>query len=311
MLQELETVMVDVVDKVLPSVVSVTATKLQRISFYRVAPLKGQGSGVILSDDGHIMTNAHVVKGAEHLDVILHDGKSHHAKVVGKSSIRDLAALKIDSNGLSPIELGDTESIKVGQFAIAIGNSLGLGTTATFGMISAVDRTIQSRNTFLEGLVQTSAQINPGNSGGALVNTKAELIGIPTAMIPWSQGIGFAIAVDGVKAVYKELIETGTIKTPWMGIVGLALNPGVAAHYKLPLDKGVLIVKVPKGPALTIGVEPGDIITSVNGSEIKSMEELRREIMNQRVGSKIKISLNRKNDAFDAEIELREAPESG
>ena len=311
MLQELETVMVDVVDKVLPSVVSVTATKLQRISFYRVAPLKGQGSGVILSDDGHIMTNAHVVKGAEHLDVILHDGKSHHAKVVGKSSIRDLAALKIDSNGLSPIELGDTESIKVGQFAIAIGNSLGLGTTATFGMISAVDRTIQSRNTFLEGLVQTSAQINPGNSGGALVNTKAELIGIPTAMIPWSQGIGFAIAVDGVKAVYKELIETGTIKTPWMGIVGLALNPGVAAHYKLPLDKGVLIVKVPKGPALTIGVEPGDIITSVNGSEIKSMEELRREIMNQRVGSKIKISLNRKNDVFDAEIELREAPESG
>lgn len=311
MLQELETVMVDVVDKVLPSVVSVTATKLQRISFYRVAPLKGQGSGVILSDDGHIMTNAHVVKGAEHLDVILHDGKSHHAKVVGKSSIRDLAALKIDSNGLSPIELGDTESIKVGQFAIAIGNSLGLGTTATFGMISAVDRTIQSRNTFLEGLVQTSAQINPGNSGGALVNTKAELIGIPTAMIPWSQGIGFAIAVDGVKAVYKELIETGTIKTPWMGIVGLALDPGVAAHYKLPLDKGVLIVKVPKGPALTIGIEPGDIITSVNGSEIKSMEELRREIMNQRVGSKIKISINRKNDVFDAELKLREAPESG
>jgi S1-C subfamily serine protease len=303
--------MVDVVDKVLPSVVSVTTTKLQRISFYRVAPMQGQGSGVILSDDGHIMTNAHVVKGAKHLDVILHNGETSHARVVGKSSIRDLAALKIDSNELSPIELGDTNSIKVGQFAIAVGNPLGLGTTATFGMISAVDRTIQSRKSFLEGLIQTSAQINPGNSGGALVNTRAELIGIPTAMIPWSQGIGFAIAVDGVKAVYKELVETGTIKTPWMGVVGLAINPRVASYYKLSIQEGVLIVEVPKGPSLTVGLEPGDIITSVNGNNIKTMEELRRAIMNQRVGSKIKVSINRKKDIFDAEVELREAPESG
>ncbi len=311
MLQELENLMVDVVEKVLPSVVSVTTTKLQRINFYRVAPLQGQGSGVILSENGYIITNSHVVKGAEHLDVVLHDGKSYHAKVVGKSSIRDLAALKIDSNGLSPIDFGDTGSIRVGQFAIAVGNPLGLGTTATFGMISAIDRTIQSRNTYLEGLIQTSAQINPGNSGGALVNTKAELIGIPTAMIPWSQGIGFAIAVDNVRAVYKELNETGTIKTPWMGIVGLAINPRVASYYKLPRAEGVLIVEVPKGPSYTIGLEPGDIITTVNENKIKSMEELRRIIMNQRVGSKIKVSINRNNDVFDAEIELRDAPESG
>jgi serine protease Do len=265
---------------------------------------------VILSEDGYIMTNAHVVKGAEHLDIVLNDGTSHHGKVVGKSSIRDLAAIKIDASDLNPLTLGEVESIRVGQFAVAVGNPLGLGTTATFGMVSAMNRTIQSRNTYLEGLIQTSAQINPGNSGGALVNTNAELIGIPTAMIPWSQGIGFAIAVDGVKAVYDELIDTGTIKTPWIGVVGLSLNPGVASHYKIQVDKGALIVEVPKGPALTIGIEPGDVIMGFNDKEIKGMEDLRREIMKQRVGGEIELRINRNNDIFSAKLELREAPEA-
>jgi len=309
MLEQLETILVDVVEEVIPSVVSVTTTKLQRVSFYRVAPLQGQGSGVILSDDGYIITNAHVVKGAEKLEVTLHNGKSHQATVVGKSSIRDLAVLKIPSNGLNPIKISDSSELKVGQFALAIGNPLGLGSTATLGVVSAVDRTIQTRKMFLEGLVQTSAQINPGNSGGALVNTRAELIGIPTAMIPWSQGIGFAIAIDGVKAVYKELTETGTVRTPWIGIVGLTLNAGMASHYGIPIDKGALIVQVPKGPALTAGIEPGDVITSVEGNQIESMENLRGIIISSRVGSEINIELNRQNTIVNKTIILEEAPE--
>jgi S1-C subfamily serine protease len=129
-------------------------------------------------------------------------------------------------------------------------------------------------------------------------------------MVPWSQGIGFAIAVDDVQAVFEELVETGTIKTPWMGIIGLSLNPGIANQYNIPTDKGALIVEVPKGPALTIGLEPGDVITDINNKEISGMGELRREIMKQRVGSAIKLKINRKNDIFDAKLELREAPES-
>ena len=310
MLQELEDVMVDVVNQIIPSVVSVTTTRLHRISLYRVAPLQGQGSGVILSNDGYILTNAHVIKGANEVNVVLSDGRSYTARVVGKSTTRDLAALKIKNGNLQPIILGDIDSINVGQFALAIGHPLGLGITATFGMVSAVNRTIQTRDLFLEGLIQTSAQINPGNSGGALVNTRAELIGIPTAMIPWSQGIGFAIAVDGVKAVYEELMEIGTIRTPWMGIVGVSLNPGIANHYNVHADKGALIVELPKGPAYTIGLEPGDVITMIDGKEISGMDELRREIMKQRVGSIIQLKVNRKNDLFDAKLELKEAPEN-
>ncbi|MFX1511851.1 MAG: S1C family serine protease, partial [Promethearchaeota archaeon] len=185
MLQELEKTIVEVVEKVVPSVVSVSTTRLARINLKRAVPLQGQGSGVILSsDNGYIVTNAHVVRGARHVDVMLHDGRSFHASVVGDSVTRDLATLKIEADELNPIELGNSSTLKVGQFAIAIGNPLGLGTTVTFGMVSAIDRTISRRNLFLEGLIQTSAQINPGNSGGALVDTNAKLIGIPTAVIP-------------------------------------------------------------------------------------------------------------------------------
>ena len=242
--------------------------------------------------------------------MVLSNGESYTAKVIGKSSIRDLAAIKINNGNLQQITLGDVDSTKVGQFALAIGNPLGLGITATFGMVSAINRTIQTRDLFMEGLIQTSAQINPGNSGGALVNTKAELIGIPTAMVPWSQGIGFAIAVDGVQAVFNELLETGTIKTPWMGIVGLSLNPGIANHYDVSADKGTLIIELPKGPALTIGLEPGDVITEINDKEISGMDELRRAIMKQRVGSITKLRVNRNGDIFNAKLELREAPET-
>ena len=310
MLQQLEETMIDAVDKIVPSVVSVTTKGLHRISFYRVAPLQGQGSGVILSKEGYILTNAHVIKGAKEVNVVLSNGESYTAKVIGKSSIRDLAAIKINNGNLQPITMGNVDSIKVGQFALAVGNPLCLGITATFGMVSAVNRTIQTRDLFLEGLIQTSAQINSGNSGGALVNTEAELIGIPTAMVPWSQGIGFAIAVDGVQAVFDELLETGTIKTPWMGIVGLSLNSGIANHYSVPTDKGALIVELPKGPTLTTGLEPGDVIIEINDKEISGMEELQREIMKQRVGSIMKLKVNRNNDIFDAKIELREAPET-
>ncbi len=305
---ELEKKFVEVVEEVIPSVVSVSTTRLARTQLSRVVPVKGQGSGVILSDNGFIVTNAHVVEGARDVDVTLHDGRNFKAVVVGESKVRDLAILKIDAEELNPIEMGDSESLRVGQFAIAVGNPLGLGSTVTFGMVSAVDRTIQSQRTFLEGLVQTSAQINPGNSGGALVDSYGRLIGVPTAMIPWSQGIGFAIAVDTLKAVYDELVETGTIQTPWMGIIGVTLNKGIATHYKLHVEKGALLVEVPKGPSRSMGLQPGDVIIAIDDEEITGMEDLRKLIMRSKVGTKLRVKFHRSDDVFEGYVELTSAP---
>ncbi len=309
MIGELEETFVSVVQKVVPSVVSVSTTRLARTQLSRVVPVQGQGSGVILTDTGFIVTNAHVITDARDVDVALHNGRTFKAVVVGHSKVRDLAILKIEAEELAAIELGDSDTLHVGQFAIAIGNPLGLGSTVTFGMVSAKDRTIQGRDTFLEGLIQTSAQINPGNSGGALVDLQGRLIGVPTAMIPWSQGIGFAIAVDGIKSVYDELIETGTVRTAWMGVVGVTLNRGVAEHYRLGVDKGALLVQVPPGPSAGAGLEAGDVIVGIDGQEINGMEDLRKLIMKKRVGDKIRVLFHRLNDTFEIYIELHEAPQ--
>jgi serine protease Do len=308
MVLELERKLIEVVEEVVPSVVSVSTTRLARTQLSRVVPVKGQGSGVILSYTGFIVTNAHVIEGAQDVDVTLHDGRNFKAVVVGESKTKDLAILKIDAEGLNPIQLGDSESLKVGQLAIAVGNPLGLGSTVTFGMVSAIDRTIQSQRTFLEGLIQTSAQINPGNSGGALVDSHGRLIGVPTAMIPWSQGIGFAIAVDTLKGVYDELVETGTVQTPWMGIVGVTLNKALATHYNLKVESGAMIVEVPKGPSQSIGLQPGDVIVAIDDEDIAGMEDLRRRIIRSKVGTKLRVRFQRGNDIFEDYVELIAAP---
>lgn len=308
MLFELEEKIVEVVEKVVPSVVSVSTTRLARTQLSRVIPVKGQGSGVILSDTGYIVTNAHVIENAQDVDVTLTDGRTFKAVVVGESKVKDLAILKIDAEGLSSIEMGDSDNLKVGQFAVAVGNPLGLGSTVTFGMVSAIDRTIQGENTFIEELIQTSAQINPGNSGGALVDTHGRLIGVPTAMVPWSQGIGFAIAVNTLKVVYDELIETGTVQTPWMGIVGVTLNKGIANHYNLQIEKGALLVNVLEGPSRSMGLEPGDVIVAIDDEEVTGMEDLRKRVMRKKVGTKLRVKFRRGSDTFEGYVELVAAP---
>jgi S1-C subfamily serine protease len=307
MLAGFEKKLVDVVENVVPSVVSIATTRLARDQLSRPVPVQGQGSGVVLTDEGYVVTNAHVIAGARDVEVILSDGRQFKAVVVGESKLRDLAVLKIEAENLKAIELGDSDSLKVGQFAIAIGNPLGLGTTVTFGMVSAVDRTIQGRNQFLEGLVQTSAEINPGNSGGALVDSSGKLIGIPTAMIPFSQGIGFALAVDSIKAVFNELVETGTVSTPWMGVMGVTLNKGMAAHYRLTVEEGALLVQVPRGPSAQAGLKAGDVIVAIDDEDVKGMEGLRKRILGKRVGEKLRVRFVRGNDIFEVWVQLASA----
>lgn len=304
----MEKEIVKVVDKVIPSVVSVSTTRLARTHLSMVVPVQGQGSGVILSDSGYIVSNAHVVEGAHDVEVTLHDGRTFKAIVVGESKMKDLAILKIDAENLEPLKMGDSGALQVGQFAIAIGNPLGLGSSVTFGMVSALDRTIQSDRSFLEGLIQTSAQINPGNSGGALVNLQSMLIGVPTAMIQWSQGIGFAIGVDTLKAVFDELVQTGTVRTPWMGIVGVSLNSGIASHYRLAINKGTMIVEIPRGPSRAAGLQAGDVIVAIDNKEITSMEDLRKQVLGSKIGSKLLITFYRGKEVFETYVELVPSP---
>lgn len=309
MFLELEKRIVEVVQRVVPCVVSVSTTLLARTQLSNIVPVEGQGSGVILTDSGFIATNAHVVEGARDVEVTLYNGQTFKAVVVGESKTRDLAILKIEAKGLVPIEMGNSSSLKVGQFAIAVGNPLGLGSSVTLGMVSAVDRTIQGEGSFLEGLIQTSAQINPGNSGGALVDSTGKLIGVPTAMIPWSQGIGFAIGVDALKDVYDELIETGTVRTPWMGIVGVSLNKGIASHYGLAVDKGALLLEVLRGPSRAAGLRPGDVIVAIDEVEVKSMEDLRKKVVRGKVGQKLRVRLFRDREILETYIQLISAPQ--
>ncbi|TXT54249.1 MAG: hypothetical protein BAJATHORv1_80056 [Candidatus Thorarchaeota archaeon] len=304
MLEQLEMKIVEVVEKVVPSIVSVTIEKLVETQLSDAFPVEGRGSGVILTDSGYIVTNAHVIEEGKEVQVTLNDGRTFQSEVVGESVVQDLAFLKIDAKDLVPVEVAKYKPLKVGQFAIAIGHPLGLGATITFGVVSALERTISSKKTFLEGLIQTSAQINPGNSGGALVNIEGELIGIPTAMIQWSQGIGFAIASERIQDVFNELMDAGSLKTPWMGIMGATLNKGIATHYGLPVDRGSFILEVPEGPSREAGLNAGDVIVSIDDMEIKGMQDLRAAIFKSKVGDEIIVKFYRSGDMQETRVTL-------
>ncbi len=309
MFQGLEKNLVEVVDDILPCVVSVSTTVLARVDLFRVQPVQGQGSGVIFDADGILVTNGHVVKNATAVEVQLHDGKKLKAKVLGKMRGQDIAFLQVDKDpDLEAIKIGDSSSLKVGQFALAIGNPLGLGKSVTFGMISALNRTISAGNMQLEGLIQTTADINPGNSGGALVNTQGELIGINTAVIQHSQGLGFAIAIDSIKGVLDEFQETKTISTPWMGVVGYTIDKKLATYYNLSVEKGALLLEVPKGPAKTAGLLVGDIIIGLDDEEVSSVQLLTQKIVMRRIGDEVKITYLRKGKKSEMKITLGKAP---
>ena len=307
-LDKLEEKFVAVVEDVLPSVVSVYTTVLTRIDLFRVAPVQGMGSGVIVEEDGIIITNAHVVRKAQKVGLQLHGGKKLDGKILGMIRGLDIAVLKVDEKDLDPITIGNSSTLKVGQFAIAVGNPLGLGESVTFGLVSALNRSISAQNAQLEDLIQTTAEINPGNSGGALVDTNAELIGIPTAVIPFSQGIGFAIAIDSVKGLLEEFRKTGTVSTPWIGITGYTIDPRIANYYQLSHDKGALIIQVPAGPSKKAGIKPGDIVVGLNDEEINSIQILIQKVVKRRIGEEVKVKYIRNGREFETYVKLGKAP---
>lgn len=288
--------LIQAVKRVTPSVVSVSTLALMR-NFYRVHPVGGMGSGVVLDDHNHIVTNRHVVAKAQRISVADTEGGRHDATLLGGDQLIDIAVLKVEDGNLIPATLGDSDELEVGQLTIAVGNPYGFilgGPTVTTGVISAVQRQIQARNIVLEKLIQTDAAINPGNSGGPLCDIDGNVIGINTAMLPWAQGIGFAIPINTVKDVAEEIIEFGRVRRAYMGFLGVGLNPQIARTYKLPVKEGVLIAQVVDGsPAARAGFQEGDVIVAFDGEVIRSMGEIQEQLRKRTAGSLLEVTVAR------------------
>jgi Do/DeqQ family serine protease len=269
------------------------------------------GSGVILSEQGYILTNFHVIRGADAIQVTLRDGRTAAAKVVGSDSDTDIAVLKIDLKRLPVITLGQSEKLRVGDVVLAIGNPFGVGQTVTMGIVSATGRNKLGINTF-ENFIQTDAPINPGNSGGALIDAQGNLIGINSAIFSQSggsQGIGFAIPVSLARGVLQEIIEHGRPVRGWLGVEAHAVTPEIAEELNLPEAEGVIVVGVYRnGPAHRAGIKPGDLIKAIDGKKITEARDALLAISAHRPGSKVNVTINRDGKDITLEATATERP---
>ena len=314
--------------RVSPSVVHITSTVLKRGFFFEVIPQRGTGSGIVVSRDGYVLTNNHVIENAEQIEVTLSNGEKYEAELVGSDPANDIAVIKIlnPPEDLPVAPLGDSSNLRVGEFVIAIGNPFGLDRTATLGIISSLNRSIKSEKGYImHGLIQTDASINPGNSGGPLVNLAGEVIGINTAILTTSGGsigIGFAIPINRAKAIMQEMIrkDREIERRPWLGISGITITEELASALNLPVKEGAMIVEVvPGSPAdkaglhagevqiiyrgyvLTIG---GDIIIAIDGEKVDSMEKLVDIISRKKVGQEIEITFIRGGEVMKTRAKL-------
>ena len=306
---------VNAVDKVSKSVVNIASVRMVQDQLFRVFPVQGVGSGIIIDDRGHILTNNHVIDGTDRLRVTLEDSKQVGAKVVGTDEETDLAVVRAepveinskDAVKFQPVNLGNSEELKVGQIVVAVGNPFGLtgGPTVTAGIISSLNRNVQFENGIME-LVQTDAAINPGNSGGPLINTKGEVVAINTAKIPYGQGIGFAVPINTVKSILNDLVENGHVTRPWLGISTVKLNPRIASFYRLPLVHGALIVNVePYSPADNAGLRRGDIIEEIDGNKIESPSQISSYIRKKKmINDRVTVIVNRYGRVYEVPFQL-------
>jgi len=264
--------------------------------FYQTVPVKGMGSGFIFDERGYILTNNHVIEAAEKILVTLADGHSIGGRILGNIRSLDIAIVKIETERMTVAKLGDSDKLRIGQSVFAIGNPFGLagGPTVTSGVISALNRTIHSQEGEFQNLVQTDAAINPGNSGGPLIDTEGQVIAICTAIIPYAQGIGFAIPINVAKDFAQEIITRGVTIRPWLGITGLNMTRDVAYHYGIPVDRGVYVVNVtPDSPADKAGMERGDILLEMGSKRIDTIDELQRTLLERKPGDRIEVTVLR------------------
>ncbi|WP_258176108.1 S1C family serine protease [Orenia metallireducens] len=308
---------VDVVKEVGPGIVKIKTVR-ERVVYDFFArrteqEVEGEGSGVILNKEGYIITNNHVVEGANRIRVIFpKDDIDYLGEVVGRDPITDLAVVKIDVEdyNLPLLEFGDSTKLEVGELAIAIGNPYGFSNTVTTGVISALNRDLPiQEGVELTNMIQTDAAINPGNSGGALLDRAGRVIGINTAIIQQAQGLGFAIPINVAKEIAKQLIKDGRIIRPWIGIYGMDISPESAKEYGFVKDSGVYVVKVIEGsPAEDSGLQQGDIITEIAGQKVDGMDSLKDILKSYQINDKIKLLVHRGNKSLTLELKLEERP---
>ncbi|MDQ3872813.1 MAG: trypsin-like peptidase domain-containing protein [Thermoproteota archaeon] len=306
-----EDVLIGAVDKVSKSVVNIASVRILQDQLFRIFPIEGVGSGVIIDERGYILTNNHVIDDAERLKITLPEGKVLRGRVVGSDESTDLAVLKVDSDQPLPTaQLGNSGNLKAGQIVIAIGNPFGLtgGPAVTAGIVSSLNRSIQTRGGVLE-LIQTDAAINPGNSGGPLINTSGEVVAINTANMPYAQGIGFAVPINIAKSVLKELIENGKVMRPWIGVASMKVTPQLARYYGLPVTEGALIARVePYSPADDVGLRKGDIIEEIDGNRVEDPAQIASHVRKKHINDQLTLTVNRYGRQFQVPIPVDERP---
>lgn len=299
------------VGRAIPSVVNISEVKLMQDAYLHVHPVPGVGSGFVIDENGFILTNAHVVHGSREIKVTLEDGRIFPGFVRGIDTLTDLAVVKINAKNLPVPEMAKKNDLRIGQMAIAIGSPLGLvgGPTVTVGVISALNRSIRTEVTFMEGLIQTDAAINPGNSGGPLMNSRGVVIGVNSAIIPFAQGIGFAIPIQPALWVTEQLIEHGEITRPWISINAVDVNPKLVAYYNIPTEKGVVVTKVvPGSEADKSGIEIGDILIRMDDIDVKNVRDLIKVINKHHVGDTVPMVFFRGHETVRIKTVLEKAP---
>jgi len=301
-----------VVAEVMPSVISVTTETV-------VSGLFGQytesvaGSGILIDDNGYIATNNHVVENAQSIYVELADGRTFPTNIVGTDPLSDLAVIKIDATDLPYAYWGDSSSLSVGEWVLAIGNALGEGITATEGIVSRLNVSVNIEGNTLYGLIQTTAAVNPGNSGGPLVNMSGEVIGITSVKIVASEveGMGFAISSDEAKPIIEDLIRYGHVTYAWLGVALYTVDPSLVASENLSVDRGALIVEVvADSPAEEAGLKVNDVIIRFGDKEISNVADLVRAIRNSEIGEDVEIVFVRGEDTKTTSTRLVERPTS-
>lgn len=324
---------IDVYKRVSPAVVNITTQVLRRSFFFEAIPEEGAGSGFVIDTDGHIVTNFHVIEGAQRVEVTFIDESTIPAEIVGADRRNDIAVLRVESlpSGVVPVELGRSASLEVGQRAIAIGNPFGqFGSTLTTGVVSALDRTLESQDgRQMSGIIQTDAAINRGNSGGPLLDSAGRVIGINSAIFSpsgTSAGVGFAIPVDTLHRLLPDLLTLGRYRHPWLGVrYGYRITPGLANNLELPVDQGLLLVELFRdGPLATNGVlgaqrevilgnqrvfAGGDILTAIDGEAVTSIESLQTLLETKyHVGDEVTLNLLRDGQLMSITVTLAEEP---
>ena len=328
-----------VVKKVLPSVVTITSARMVKTGFQggedEIPPIfrqffgdqgngggqprmprqqkeEGMGSGVIVSPNGYILTNNHVVDHATNVTVIMPDKREYKARVVGADPKTDIAVLKVDAGGLEPITIGDSDKVQVGDYVLAVGNPFGVGRTVTMGIVSATGRANLGIEDY-EDFIQTDASINPGNSGGALVNDRGELIGINTAILSHgsegNQGIGFAVPVSVARSVMDQIIDKGKVTRAYLGVMAQEVTPAMAKAFHETEVRGALIGDVtPNSPAQKAGLEKGDIILDIDGKPVNNSAELRMHVSLMTPGTKVNVTVFRDGAQKTLPLTLAEMP---